>query len=560
MSGPLRLVGGTVYDPANGVDGEVRDICLDGGRIVETLPPDAPTLDAGGLVVMPGGVDIHSHVASDSVNLARRLQPGAHRHDPAPAPALRDGAVPRSGVGGTVPSTFTTGYRYAGLGYTTVFDAAVAPSAARSAHAQFDDTPIVDGGFFALLGNDDYLLSTLDAGEDARARDYVAWLLGATGAYAVKVVNPGGVERWKGGVRAGRVATGPVALDTPVRGARVTPRRILETLTGAAHDLGLPHAAHIHCNELGVPGNAATTLESLRAVDGRRAHFTHLQFHSYGATADGRWASGARAIIDYVNDHPLVTTDVGQVMFGPAMTISADGPVEYLLHASSGGQWSNVDIELETGCGIVPHSYRERSAVAALQFVIGLELFLLARDPWRVVLSTDHPNGGAFTAYPELIRLLMDRAYRDERLRRVNPALLAGTALADGLTREYTLGEIAIVTRAGPARILGLTHKGHLGPGADADITLYAPQGDVSAMFTTPRYVFKGGVLVVEEGQLRRAPQGRRLHVRPAYDTVVERDLRRWFDRHGAIRFENFPVTPPATPPQGPRRATGGAR
>ena len=32
----LRIAGGTVYDPANGVSGEVRDICIDGGRIVET--------------------------------------------------------------------------------------------------------------------------------------------------------------------------------------------------------------------------------------------------------------------------------------------------------------------------------------------------------------------------------------------------------------------------------------------------------------------------------------------------------------------------------------------
>jgi formylmethanofuran dehydrogenase subunit A len=55
------------------------------------------------------------------------------------------------------------------------------------------------------------------------------------------------------------------------------------------------------------------------------------------------------------------------------------------------------------------------------------------------VLSTDHPNGGSFMSYPTLIRLLMDPAYRDEQLRRVEPKLLAGTALADGLSREYSL-------------------------------------------------------------------------------------------------------------------------
>ena len=46
------------------------------------------------------------------------------------------------------------------------------------------------------------------------------------------------------------------------------------------------------------------------------------------------------------------------------------------------------------------------------------------------------------------------------------------------LSREYTLDEIAIITRAAPARMLGLRHKGHLGPGADGDVTIYAPDDD----------------------------------------------------------------------------------
>ena len=533
----LRIAGGTVYDPANDVDGEVRDICIDTGRVVETVPSTALRLDARGMIVMPGGVDIHSHVASGAVNVARRLLPEAHGLDPAAAPSLVDtDTIPRSGVGGTVPSTFTTGYRYAGLGYTTVFDAAVAPIMARLAHGQLDDTPIVDGGFFTLFGNDQFLLDLIDAGERERAREYAAWLLGATGAYAIKVVNPGGVELWKRGSRE------PTDLDTTLGASRVTPRAILETLVDAAVELDLPHPTHIHCNNLGVPGNAATTLATMRALDGRRAHFTHLQFHSYAGTPDRRWRSGAREVIEYVNAHPSISADVGQVMFGAAATLTADAPVEYLLHKSSGRKWANVDIELETGCGVVPHEYRERAAVAALQWAVGLELFLLSADPWRVVLSTDHPNGGSFMSYPELIRLLVDRTFRDEQIRRVEPRLLAGSALTDGLEREYTLREIAIVTRAGPARLLGLRDKGHLGVGADGDVTVYAPGDDPARTFASPRYVVKGGIVVVEEGELRRAPAGRRLHVRPAYDETVTRDIRAHFDRYATVQFENFPV------------------
>jgi formylmethanofuran dehydrogenase subunit A len=229
-------------------------------------------------------------------------------------------------------------------------------------------------------------------------------------------------------------------------------------------------------------------------------------------------------------------------MFGPAMTITADAPVEYLLHQSSGRRWTNIDIELETGCGIVPLTYREKSAVSALQWVVGLELFLLSRDPWRVVLSTDHPNGGSFLSYPALIQLLMDRTVRDDRLKLLNSRFLQGSALADGLERQFTLNEIAIVTRAGPARLLGLGAKGHLGVGADADVTVYARDSDIAKMFSTPRYVIKGGEVIVEEGQLRRAPAGRRLRLAPGYDDAVLGSLRRHFDAYSSISFENFPV------------------
>jgi len=335
-------------------------------------------------------------------------------------------------------------------------------------------------------------------------------------------------------------------LDDAVGSSAVTPRRILETLAGAANALALPHPVHIHGNNLGQRGNASITLESMQALGGQRAHFTHLQFHSYGGERGKEWKSGAREVMEYVNAHPEVSVDVGQVMFGAATTVTADSPVEYLLHASTGRKWVNVDIELETGCGIVPYNYREKAAVAALQWAVGLELFLLARDPWRVALSTDHPNGGTFLSYPELIRLLMDRAYRDERLKGVNQKLLGGSALLDGLAREYTLGEIAIITRAGPARLLGLTQKGHLAPGADADVTIYAHEADRAKMFATPRYVIKAGTLVVEAGQLRRVPAGRRLSVRPEHDRAVTRDVKRFFDEYACVSFENYGAEPVA--------------
>jgi formylmethanofuran dehydrogenase subunit A len=527
----LRIAGGSVYDPANGIAGEVRDVCVQDGKIVADVPAHARRIDARGMVVMPGGVDIHAHIAGPAVNAARKLLPEEHRGD-----VLERTAIARAGSGGTVPSTFATGYRYALLGYTTVVEAATPPLAARHTLAELRDTPVIDALFLVLMGNNLPLFELIRS-EPARVREAIAWWLQATGGYGVKLVNPGGVEMWKRG------NANVTSLDDD--GPGVTPRQVIETIATAVHELGLPHPVHVHCNNLGVSGNWRTTLDTLRTLEGRRAHLAHLQFHAYGGRPGGRPRSRAPELADHLNSHPELSADVGQVMFGPATTMTADAPVSAVLREITHGRWINADTEAETGCGIVPFTYRERNYVHALQWGIGLELFLLSRDPWRLVLSTDHPNGGSFLSYPRLIRLLMDRDFRNEQIGRVNAKAIKRTVLLDDLDREYTLEEIAIITRAGPARLLGLHDKGHLGVGADADITIYDDRDDREAMFAAPRYVIKDGSPVVEDGELRAAGPGRLLRVGAEHDPSIEPTLEALFEDRYSVRFSSYPVREP---------------
>lgn len=527
----LRIAGGRVYDPANEVAGEVRDVCLSDGRVVDDVDERAPRIDARGMVVMPGGVDIHAHIAGPTVNAARRLAPEEHRGDPVDRTAIL-----RSGSGGTVPSTFVTGYRYALLGYTTVVEAATPPLAARHVLSELRDTPMIDALFLVLLGNNAALFDLIRR-DPARVRDAVGWWLEATGGYGVKLVNPAGIERFK---RDGGDVT---SLDDDAVG--VTPRQVIEAIGGAVHDLGLPHPVHVHCNNLGVAGNWRTTMETLKTLEGRRAHLAHIQFHSYGGRPGGTMRSKAPEIAEYLGAHPELSADVGQVMFGDATTMTADAPVSARLRDVTNGKWVNHDTEVETGCGIVPFTYREKSYVHALQWGIGLELFLLSRDPWRLVLSTDHPNGGSFLSYPKLIRLLMDRDYRNEQLGRANKKAIQRTVLLDDLDREYTLEEIAIITRAGPARLLGLTDKGHLGPGADADVAIYDEREDREEMFATPRYVIKGGRVIVSDGEIVEALDGDLLRVEVPHDPAVEDLLRAQFEERYTVQFDSYPVSEP---------------
>ncbi len=174
-------------------------------------------------------------------------------------------------------------------------------------------------------------------------------------------------------------------------------------------------------------------------------------------------------------------------MFGQTVTASGD-TMSQVRNArfASPKKWVAMDIECEAGCGVLPFQYRDRNLVNALQWCVGLELFLLIEDPWRVFLTTDHPNGAPFTTYPHLIRLLMDRSFRRDMLATIHKGARALSSL-DGIDREYSLYEIAIVTRAGPARILGIHDRhGHLGPGALADVTVYDDLPDRERMFAEP--------------------------------------------------------------------------
>lgn len=528
----LRIKGGKVYDPANEINGEIRDVCLSGGSIVPNVDGDGiRTIDATGMVVFPGGVDVHTHVAGGAINFARAMTPENHRT----AAKFIHSPDLRAGIGGTTPTTFATGYLYAGQGYTTVNEAAVPVLSARHTHEELRDTPIVDKSCCVLMANNELVLDLLEKGETERARDVVAWHLWAAKAYGVKAVNPGGVAAWKWGKDA-------KILSNPVEGYdKVTPAKIIENLATMVDDLKLPHPVHLHCNNLGAPGNIDTTLETMRILEGHRAHMAHLQFHAYGGDDWHNLRSETGKLAEYFNAHPNLTADAGAILFGDAVTITADGPWQHLLYQLTGRKWGNLDVENETGCGIVPYVYKGNNLVNAVQWAVGLELLLLIDDPWRIFLTTDHPNGACFWRYPEIVHMLMNADFRRECIEELPKKALNRIVLRD-LDREYTLYEIAIITSAGPARALGMERKGHLGPGADADVAIYNENPNRQQMFEHPRYVLKGGEVIVEEGDIRKVVDGREFVVRPTYDENVDDYLRELFQQYYTISFDNYPV------------------
>lgn len=540
----IRLRGGRVIDPADAAaptEGVVRDLGIRDGRIVALNPaePVDQDLDVSGCVVMAGGIDLHTHIGGGKVNLARLLLPetqrqtGARYGEPF---GLPENPLELASCGGCAPGTLATGYRYAEMGYTAAFEPAMVAGNARQAHMEMGDVPILDHGAYVMLGNDELMLRMLAEKRDFREiRDYIGWTVNATKALGVKVVNPGGISAFKFNQRK---------LDVDEQHVHwgVTPRQIVHTLARGLRELGIPHPLHIHGSNLGVAGNIESTLATIDALEGLPAHLTHIQFHAYGKDGPKKFSSAAVQLAEVVNRHKNVSLDVGQIMFGQTVTASGDTMRQH-ANADLGNprKFVGADIECDAGCGVVPFKYREQSYVNAMQWAIGLEIFLLVDDPWRVVLTTDHPNGGPFTTYPHLIRLLMDRAFREEQLARLHPDIAANSPLLQ-IKRELSLHEIAILTRAAPARLLGLKDRGHLSVGAAADIAVYREDANRETMFTAPEYVFKDGTLVARAGRITAVPTGGTHFVEPAYDRGIEKTLRRHWERHGSMRFDHVAI------------------
>lgn len=568
MMTKMVIKGGTVYDPLNGIDGEVMDIFIKDGKIVENLSDvelkDAKILDVKGKVVMPGGVDSHTHVAGPKVNTGRVMCPEDHYKSP-----LKKTHNTHCGSGEIVPSTYAQGYKYSSMGYTTLFEAAVPPMLARHTHEEFKVMPIVDKAGYLLLGSNWFVMKYLKEGNVEKAAAYVAWALETTKTFGIKLVNPAGVESWAWGKNVHSLEEENIHFG-------ISSGEVIRGLGAVNEMLGLPMSIHLHANNLGHPGNWEFTIDTMdvaknikpavnkqgydNGVKTKYSHereqslyMTHMQFHSFGGTSWKDFESRAEDISNYVNKSDHVIMDSGSVAFGKAICMTGDGPGLYDLAVMNGQKWANVDVELECGSGVVPFVYSMKNKVHSVQWAMGIELLLLT-DPRKVIMTTDNPNAGPFTKYPQLITWLMSKKAREDTMKICHKWAGERSGL-DGNDKELSLYDLATVTRATPAKAIGMGYrKGHLSPGADADITVYDISPDynssdyaaIEKAFTTALFTIKDGEVITKDGRIIETPKGRTYYVDAKFNDELRNeivaDVQDWFRRYYTVNFSNYPV------------------
>jgi formylmethanofuran dehydrogenase subunit A len=556
------LKNGIVYDPTNGVNGEKKDVMFKDGKIVDNVSDDAKILDVTDKVVMPAGIDVHCHIAGPKLLLGRLYRPEDERRG-----VKAKTGVTRAETGFSIPSCPATGYRFSRMGYGTVVEPAVPPLEAKHTHEEIMAIPNIDVPTLPLFGNNWFVLQFAKQNNIEDLAAFVSAWLKITKGYGVKLVNPVGSEAWGWGMNVH-------GIDDPGPHWDVTAREVIRALAKANEMLQLPHSIHVHPNDLGHPGNFPTTVNTMDCMKdiqknseyrNQTLHLTHAQFHSYDGTSWRDVESGVKPVVDYINKSDHVTCDVGQVTLDETTTMTADGPMEYDLYALTGLKWANKDIELETASGLVPFIYSGRNPVHSLQWAIGLEIFLMVEDPWKVVLTTDSPNAGPFIRYPRIISWLMSNQRRMEMMdnKEVHSWSHRKSALAT-LDREYDFQEIATITRAAPGKIYGFQDRGHLGAGALADIAVYDlepnnfdPSRDAAAVekaFSNALYTIKDGEVLVKDGEVVKVVPSKHVWTNvQGFEEEEKRVLEQimpMFSKYYTVRFENYVVHDQYTEPE----------
>ena len=497
MMNGLLIKNGQVVDPLNAERLVRRDVHVRNGKISET-PNRAPlVIDAENCVVMAGGIDVHTHVADYSLS---------------------------GDEGGDAVRTrmSSTGLRYAQMGYTTIIEPASPLALADVTKERMAMIPQVDKGSLVMIGAWEPVLRLIERGDEKELAQLVSWLAEKAGAYSVKLVNPG--------VKFLKNSGGSSAMRR-LEGFDLTPVDVANAIARAVEGGGLPCPVQLHLNDLGEAWSHASAIETIKGLAGTKAHLAHLQFHCYGER-DG-FSSEAGLVADAFNANPNLTADIGQIVFGKTVTLTADERLGEKLDSITNGAGRRFGMGFGETCYCVPYDYRRESAVNAVQWACGLELALSIDDPSRIFISTDHPNGGPFTAYPLIIRLLMDKAFRDEELSKIHPEAAKRTGLGS-IGRTFDLYDIAEMTRSGPAKFLGIANrKGGLKPGSDADITIYAKRNNIEEMFAKPAWVIKSGEVIVNDGKTVAEVSGEILRHHPREDIEgPAAEIVKWIEGH----------------------------
>jgi len=507
----LIIKNGLIFDPLNKITGEVKDILIQDGKIVEKFSSskDVRTIDAKNKTVIPAALDIHTHIASQQVNWARLI--GANNSE---FMILWKG--------------LTLDYiakSYIANGYTFILEANVFPSLARQTIFNFRNLPILDKAMLLNISNLWPLELEFQRGKIENLAVFLSDLLSITKGFGFKVYNPFESESWN-------FKTLRKDVSSKGRLYNFSALDVYENLTKANEYLGMPHSVHAHIEgyeQIKAKNNLFTILNKIKSLDLetnsdldselKRSQFFHIA-HASAYNIDGNNSE----LINSLNEIDTIDIDLGFIGFdkiNPLITSDRRLINLFLNNNGNGNDKTLISsaVEFEGDTFATIRTFDKKNIQDCILWANGIELALMVDNKWQLQFSVNYPNYADINNVPEIATWLISKDARDEFMTGMNKEFLTNNDLQNN-DKTLTFNEFIIITRASPAKSLGLGNiKGSLRESADADINildLNINEIDISKDYEQLKnallnieYVIKSGEIIKHKDKINLIHQGK---------------------------------------------------
>ncbi len=500
----IIIKNGLVFDPINNIDGEIKDILIESGKIIEKFSneKDIKEINAKGKTVIPSAIDIHSHVASQQVNWARLL-------------GVNNNKFKEIWHGLTLKNIARD---YISNGYTFILEANVFPSLAKQTVFNFKQLPVLDKAMLLNISNLWSLELEFQRGKIDEMAIFLSDLLSKTYGFGFKVYNPFENESWNlRELRDSVSQTGRLynfsALD------------VYENIVKCVETIGLPHSTHAHIEgyekQIGKE-NLLTVLEKIKSLKlevGQKTnshikrnqifHIAHANSYNYDNDNENliNFLNANQnfdvdlAFIGFNKINPLITSD--RRLINSMLTNNIlENPYKLICSA----------VEFEGDSFVSMRSFEKSNDHDCIWWANALDLALNIKNKLQVSLTLNFPNYANVTDIPEIVTWLVSKEARDNFMKDMNNDFIKKNSLKDN-DKVLSFSEFVTITRVSPAKSLGLSNiKGNLGERADGDINildLNINEIDISKnhqnlkkALSNIEYVIKSGKIVKKEDDI----------------------------------------------------------
>ncbi|MEE9376831.1 MAG: amidohydrolase family protein [Candidatus Lokiarchaeia archaeon] len=494
----LIINNGLVFDPINNIYGEIKDILIESGKIVEKFSSETNVkeIDAKGKTVIPSAIDIHTHVASQQVNWARLL--GANNNK---FKEIWEGLTLKN-----------IARNYISNGYTFILEANVFPSLAKQTIFNFKQLPVLDKAMLLNISNFWPLELEFQRGKIDDMAIFLSDLLSRTYGFGIKIYNPFENENWNlNELRDDISQSGRLynfsALD------------VYENAVKCVETLGLPHSTHAHIegyeNEIG-KRNLVTVLEKIKSLNLeanqktdlnlKREQIFHLA-HANSYNFDGNNEN----LIKFLNENQNFDIDVAFVGFNqinPVIT-SDRRLIKSILTVDineNPHKLISSAVEFEGDSFVFLRNLEKSNYNDCNLWANALDLALNVNNKFQVSFSLNFPNYANISDIPKIATWLLSVDARENFMKDMNNDFLKNNPLSNN-DKVLNFSEFVCLTRVSPAKSLGLANiKGNLGLGADGDLNILdinIKDMDISKQHEKLRsalsnmdYVIKSGTMV----------------------------------------------------------------